>query len=73
MERSLALLALVLGLMAGTAGMASALTLTFDVGDPEQLAAYPYIPPSGSPIASVTNVNWHDDGGGHLYCNNSMI
>jgi len=30
----------------------------------------PYIPPSGSPIASVTWVNWHDDGGGHLYCNN---
>ena len=76
MKRSLALLALVLVLMAGTAGMASALTLTFEVGSPElltgQLAEYPYIPPSGSPIASVTMVNWHDEGGGHLYCNNVL-
>ena len=73
MKRSLALLALVLVLMAGTAGMASAVTLTFEVGSPElsigQPAESPYIPPSGSPIASVTTVNWHDDGGGHLYCN----
>jgi hypothetical protein len=76
MKRSLALLALVLVLMAGTAGMASALTLTFEVGSPElspgQLPMYPYIPPSGSPIASVTYVNWENDGGGHLYCNNVL-
>jgi hypothetical protein len=80
MKRFLALLALVLVLMAGMAGMASADTLTFEVGSPElspgQVKETEYIPPPGSPIAAVTNVNWHDDGGdykGHLYCNNSVF
>ena len=81
MKRLPALLALVvvlvLVLMLGTAGMASATTLNFEFDDPSvspaQLAGYPYIPPAGSPIASVTMINWHNEGGyngGHLYCNN---
>ena len=66
MKRFLALLALVLVLMAGTAGMASALTLDFD--DPTgQTATWEYIPPPGSPIDYVYNILWHDVGGGHLY------
>jgi hypothetical protein len=77
MKRFLALLALVMVLMFGTAGMVSATTLAFEFGDPTvsstQLPETPYIPPAGSPIASVTYVNWHNDGGGHLYCNNSML
>jgi hypothetical protein len=77
MKRFPGLLALVVILMASTAGMVSATTLTFEFGDPTvsstQLAEHPYSPPSGSPIASVTMVNWHDDGGGHLYCNNSIL
>jgi hypothetical protein len=74
MKRSLALLALVLVLTLGTAGMASALTLTFEVGSSDVVASgqsheSPYIPPPGSPIASVTNVNWDDRDVGHIYCN----
>ena len=67
MKRFLALLALVLVLMAGTAGMASALTLDFEVPGPGTYAGYGYFPPSGSPILNVDVVNWHNEGGGHLY------
>ena len=77
MKSFLAVLAMVVVLMAGMAGMVSATTLTFDVGDPSvspaQSPENPYIIPAGSPIASVTYMNWHDDGGGHLYCNNSVF
>jgi len=73
MKRFPAVLALVLVLVAGTAGMALADTLTFTVVDPGQLPAYAYIPPPGSPIASVTWMYWSDDGGGHLYCQNSYL
>jgi len=79
MKRLPALLALVvvlvLVLMLGTAGMVSADTITFDDGvnlTPDPLSLPTYLPPGGSPIASVTNMTW--DGGdyteGHLYCSN---
>jgi hypothetical protein len=71
MKRLPAVLALVAVLMFGMAGMASATTLAFEFGDPSvsstQVIETQYTPPSDSPIASVNFVNWHDDGGGHLY------
>jgi hypothetical protein len=66
MKRFLALLALVLALMAGTAGMASALTLGFD--SPPSTPPYPE-------IAAITNLNWDSIGfyEGHLWCTNPTM
>lgn len=79
MKRLPALLALVvvlvLVLMLGMAGMASADTITFDDGvnsTPVPPSIPTYLPPDGSPIASVTNLTWDgsDYTAGHLYCSN---
>jgi hypothetical protein len=63
MKRLTALLALVLVLMAGTAGMASALTLGFD-SSPSTPPELPY-----PQIAAITGMDWDATGwsGGHLY------
>ena len=72
MKRFLALLALVLVLLAGTAGMASADIFTFEFGSPEvsdtQVAESSYWPPDHPIIALPDMLNWHDVIGGHLYC-----
>ena len=74
MKRLPALLALVvvlvLVLMLGTAGMASADTITFDDGVNSTDLIPIYLPPEDFPIASVTNLTWDgtDYSAGHLYC-----
>jgi hypothetical protein len=65
MKRFPALLAMVLVLMAGTAGMASALTITFD-------SSFPPYPPEISGLTSITwdGTGWYD---GHLWCTNPTV
>jgi len=64
MKRFLALLALALVLMAGTAGMASAAILDF--------TSPPSTPPYDQ-ISGLTRLNWDDTGyyGGHLWCDSA--
>ena len=66
MKRFLALLALVLVLMAGTAGMASADILDFNSAPP-----YSLITLAVDPNNNQQNMQWSGEGGGHLYCSNS--
>jgi hypothetical protein len=67
MKRSLAILAMAVVLMTGTAGIATATTIIFDEGVFSTVD--PYIPPDGSPITSVTNLSWDGSGWyeGHLW------
>ena len=67
MKRFLALLALVLVLMAGTAGMASADILDFNSAPP-----YSLITLAVDPVNDQQNMQWSGLGGGHLYCDTSL-
>jgi hypothetical protein len=74
MKRSLAILAMAVVLVTGTAGIATATTISFDEGvnsNPAPAEFPTYLPPPDSPIASTTRLTWDGTGElyyGHLYC-----